>query len=64
MTLDTRLAKLEVVSAVVDRSLVWVDRGPSGESLRQAIERKFGDAVPEGLVVIVVEHNGRERLEP
>ena len=49
---------------MVDRSLVWVDRGPSGESLRQAIERKFGDAVPEGLVVIVVEHNGRERLEP
>lgn len=64
MSLENRLTKLEVVSAVVDRSLIWTDRGPDGESLEQAIERKFGDAVPEGLVVIVVEHNGRERAEP
>ena len=62
MTLDTRLAKLEVVPAVVYRSFIWIDRGPSGESLEQAKKRKFGDAVPEGLVIIVVEDNGRGRL--
>ncbi len=64
MTLESRLTKLEVVSTVVDRSLIWIDRGPTGESLEQAIDRKFGCAVPEGLVVIVVEDNGRERRVP
>ncbi len=63
VTLETRLAKLEMTSTVYDRAIIWTDRGPAGESLEHAIVRKFGHAIPEDLVVIVMRDNGRDRLE-
>jgi predicted Zn-dependent protease len=64
VTLETRLSKLETAGSVSDRGMIWIDRGPDGESLEQAMKHKFGDAIPADLVVIVMHDNGRDRLEP